>query len=273
MAFQFTSRPAMASLFSEIRKLPAYRELIVNFAAREIKAKYKQAVLGVSWAVLQPLLQIMVITLVFSVFARVPSEGIPYPLYLFTCQLPWLFFANALNRGTTALTNQSGLITKIYFPRESLVIAGLLASLVDFAIAAIIYVGMLFYYSVDLTPYALMAIPLFLAQIILVFGLMLMLAPLNAFYRDVGQLMPVLIMFWMYLTPIMYPKSLVPERFQSLYTLNPMVGIMDGYRSALLRHEFPDLSLLLYALAIGGVTLMIGYSQFKRVEMKLADIA
>lgn len=260
-------------MLSEIRKLPAYRELIINFAMREIKAKYKQAALGVSWAVLQPMLQILVMTLVFSVFARVPSEGIPYPVYLFTCLLPWLFFANCLNRGTAALTNQAGLITKIYFPRESLVIAGLIASLVDFAIAASLYVLMLIVYGVSLTPYALYAIPLFLAQAILVFGLMLLLAPLNAFYRDVSQLMPVLVQFWMYLTPIMYPLHLVPERFQSLYVLNPMVGIMDGYRAVLLRHEMPDLGLLAYAFAVGLVLLIFGYSQFKRVEMKLADIA
>lgn len=260
-------------MINELKKLPAFRELIINFAIREIKAKYKQAALGVSWAVLQPLLQIVIMTLVFSVFARVPSEGIPYPLFLFTCLLPWLFFAGALNRGTTALTNQAGLITKIYFPRESLVIAGLIASLVDFAIAASLYVLMLIYYGVSLSPYALMAIPIFVAQTILVFGLMLLLAPLNAFYRDVSQLMPVLIQFWQYLTPIMYPMKMVPERYQALYSLNPMVGIMEGYRSVLLRHEMPDLTLLAYAYGVGIVLLIFGYSQFKRVEMKLADIA
>ena len=260
-------------MLKELKKLPAFRELIFNFAMREIKAKYKQAALGVSWAVLQPLLQIVIMTLVFSVFARVPSEGIPYPLFLFTCLLPWLFFAGALNRGTTALTNQAGLITKIYFPRESLVIAGLIASLVDFAIAASLYVLMLFYYGVALTPYALLAIPIFIIQMILVFGLMLMLAPLNAFYRDVSQLMPVLIQFWMYLTPIMYPMKMVPERFHALYTLNPMVGIMEGYRSVLLRHQLPDWGLLANAFVVGIVVLIFGYSQFKRVEMKLADIA
>ncbi|MDP2834907.1 MAG: ABC transporter permease [Pseudomonadota bacterium] len=259
-------------MINELKKLPAYRELIVNFAMREIKAKYKQAALGVTWAVLQPLLQIVIMSLVFSVFARVPSEGIPYPLFLFTCLLPWLFFAGALTRGTTALTNQAGLITKIYFPRESLVIAGLLASLVDFAIAASLYVLMLMYYGVSLSAYALMAIPIFFAQMILVFGLMLLLAPLNAFYRDVSQLMPVMIQFWMYLTPIMYPMKLVPERFQWLYILNPMVGIMDGYRSVMLRHEMPDLGLLAYAYGVGIILLIFGYSQFKRVEMKLADI-
>lgn len=260
-------------MYSELKKLPAYRELIINFAMREIKAKYKQAALGVSWAVLQPLLQILVMTMVFSIFARVPSEGFPYPLFLFTCLLPWLFFAGALNRGTTALTNQSGLITKIYFPRESLVIAGLLASLVDFAIAASLYVIMLILYGFALTPYALLVIPIFFAQLILVFGLMLLLAPLNAFYRDVSQFMPVLISFWQYLTPIMYPMKMVPERYQALYSLNPMVGIMEGYRSALLRHEMPDLNLLAYAYGVGIVLLIFSYTQFKRVEMKLADIA
>lgn len=255
------------------KNLYAYRELIINFAMREIKAKYKQAVLGVTWAVLQPLLQILVMTIVFSVFARVPSEGFPYPLYLFTCLLPWLFFSGALNRGATALTYQAGLISKIYFPRESLVLASLFAALVDFAIAASLYVLMLMYYGVALTPYALLAIPIFLVQLILVLGMMLCLAPLNAFYRDVGQLMPVLIQFWMYLTPIMYPASLVPERFRDIYYLNPMVGIMDGYRSVILRNELPDFTLLAYALGLGIVVLVIGYMQFKRVEMKLADIA
>lgn len=260
-------------MWEDIAKLVQYRELIANFAMREIKAKYKQSILGITWAVLQPLLQILIMTLVFSVLVRVPSEGFPYPLYMFTCLLPWLFFANALNRGASALTNQTGLITKIYFPREVLVIAGLLASLVDFAIAAAIYILMFFFYNASLSYFALMAIPIFLAQLIIVFGLMLIFAPLNAFYRDISQLIPVLLQFWMFLTPIMYPLKIVPEKLRIFYALNPLVGLMDGYRAALIRHEIPDLALLAYAYFVGIALLLFGYKQFKRVEMKIADIA
>ena len=262
-----------ASMLADVRKLPAYQELIVNFTLREIKAKYKQAFLGVTWALIQPVVLMAMLTVVFSYFARIPSDGLPYPLFLFTALLPWQYFSSALNRGTGALLNQAALITKIYFPRESLVLASLAAALVDFAITAIVFIALLVYYQVAPTLTWLWVVPVFLIQTILSLGLMLYLAPLNAMYRDVGQAIPLAIQVWMYATPIMYPASLVPESVRPYYFLNPMAVIIESYRSAMLRNQTPDLPLLAFAAAVAIVLLASGYLVFKRLESRIADVA
>ena len=262
-----------ASMLADLRKLPDYRELIVNFTLREIKAKYKQALLGIAWAIIQPVVLMAMLTVVFSYFARVPSDGFPYPLFLFAALLPWQFFSGALNRGASALTNQAALITKIYFPRESLVIAALAAALVDFAITALVFIALLFYYRVVPTASWLWIVPILMVQITFALGVMLFLAPLNAFYRDVGQAMPLAIQVWMYATPIMYPASLVPQSIRPYYFLNPMAVFIESYRSAILRNETPDMSLLFTATVVSVLVLVAGYGTFKRMEKGLADVA
>ena len=260
-------------MLADIKKLPDYRELIINFALREIKAKYKQAFLGITWAIIQPIVLLGMMTVVFSYFARIPSEGLPYPLFLFTALLPWNLFSGALSRGTSALTNQSALITKIYFPRESLVLASLAAASVDFAIAAIVFVALLGYYGVAPTLTWLWVIPTFAVQLTLTLGLMLFLAPLNTIYRDVGQAIPLFIQVWMYATPIMYPASLVPASVRPYYLLNPMAAIIESYRSAMLRNETPDLPFLAFAALLALLSLVGGYYLFKRLERGIADVA
>ena len=262
-----------ASLLTELSKLPEYGELIVNFTLREIKAKYKQAFLGVTWALIQPIVLMAMLTVVFSYFARIPSDGVPYPLFLFTALLPWQYFSSALNRGTGSLVNQAALITKIYFPRESLVLASLAAALVDFAITAIVFVAMLVYYQMAPTLTWLWVVPVFLIQTVLSLGLMLYLAPLNAMYRDVGQAIPLAIQVWMYATPIMYPASLVPDNIRPYYFLNPMAVFIESYRSAMLRNQMPNLPLLALAAAFAIVLLASGYLVFKRLESRIADVA
>jgi lipopolysaccharide transport system permease protein len=262
-----------ASMLADLRKLPEYRELIVNFTLREIKAKYKQAFLGITWAIIQPVVLMAMLTIVFSYFARVPSDGFPYPLFLFAALLPWQFFSNALSRSTGALVNQAALITKIYFPRESLVLAALVAALVDFAITAIVFVALLVYYRVMPTASWLWIVPILLAQITFSLGLMLFLAPLNAFYRDIGQALPLAIQVWMYATPIMYPAGLVPQGLRPYYFLNPMAVFIESYRSAILRNESPDMPLLIMATVFSVVVLVGGYRTFKRMEKGLADVA
>ena len=242
-------RYMQASLLTELSKLPEYRELIVNFTLREIKAKYKQAFLGVTWALIQPIVLMAMLTVVFSYFVRIPSDGLPYPLFLFAALLPWQFFSSALNRGTGSLVNQSALITKIYFPRESLVLASLVAALVDFAITALVFAALLVYYQVAPTLTWLWVVPVFLIQTILSLGLMLYLAPLNAIYRDVGQAIPLAIQVWMYATPIMYPASIVPENIRPYYFLNPMAVFIESYRGAMLRDQTPNLPSLASAAA------------------------
>ncbi len=260
-------------MLADIKKLPDYQELIVNFALREIKAKYKQALLGITWAIIQPIVLMGMMTIVFSYFARIPSEGLPYPLFLFTALLPWQFFSGALSRGTGSLTNQSALITKIYFPRESLVLASLAAALVDLAIASIVFVALLVYYGVAPTVNWLWVIPTFAIQLALSLGLMLFLAPLNAIYRDVGQAIPLFTLVWMYATPIMYPASLVPASVRPYYLLNPMAAIIESYRSAMLRNETPNLPFLAVAAVLALLLLFGGYYLFKRLEKEIADVA
>ena len=260
-------------MLTDFMKLPDYRELIVNFTLREIKAKYKQAFFGITWALIQPLVLMAMLTLVFSYLARIPSEGFPYSLFLFTALLPWQFFSGALSRGTYSLVNQAALITKIYFPRESLVLASFAAALVDFAITAVVFVALLGYYRVAPTLQWLWVMPIFAIQSVLALGLMLFLAPLNAMYRDVGQAIPLAIQVWMYATPIMYPASLVPPNVRPLYFLNPMAGIIEGYRSAILRSETPDLTTLMVSAAFAAVSLISGYYVFKRLERRIADVA
>lgn len=262
-----------SKMLRNLKELVEHRELILNFAAREILSKYKQALLGVAWTVLQPLMLLLILTLVFSYFARVPSEGYPYPLYLFCGLLPWLFFSGAISRGVMSLVNQRGLITKIYFPRECIVLAALLAAMVDLFFASLVYAALLMYYGHMPTLLWIYTLPVFAIQACFALGLMLLLAPLNAFYRDVGQMTPFLLQLWMYLTPIMYPLSLIPAEYRAYFVLNPMVGIIEAYRDVMLRNITPDPATLGYSAIAALAFLVLGYTLFKRVELKLADVA
>lgn len=260
-------------MLTALKTILGYHELIANFAAREIKAKYKQAALGVTWTILQPLLQMLILTLVFSYFVRVPSEGYPYAIFLFCGLLPWLFFTGAVSRGTSSLVNLRALITKIYFPRETLVLAGLIAAIVDLVFSSAVFIGLVAYFHLPVTWHWLWIIPIFAMQVTLVLGFMLVLAPLNAVYRDVGQMVPLLLQMLMYLTPVMYPASMVPRHLHTLYFLNPMACLIEAYRDVMLRAQLPDLNHMAYVLVISLVTLVLGYMYFKRVEISIADVA
>ncbi|HZR03878.1 MAG TPA: ABC transporter permease [Burkholderiales bacterium] len=260
-------------MLAEIRKLPGYRELIVNFTLREIKGKYKQAFFGVAWAMIQPIVLMLILTLVFSYIAGIRSDGIPYPVFLFAGLLPWQFFSGALTRGTNALVNQASLITKVYFPRESLVVSSMAAAMVDFGITTLVFIALLIYYRVAPTVHWLWIVPLLLTQMTLALGLMLILAPLNTLYRDVGQAVPLAMQLWMYATPLMYPATLVPASIRPYYFLNPMAVLIEGYRDAIFRNTAPDPWRFLYVVVIAGAVLIAGYSLFKRLERTMADVA
>jgi lipopolysaccharide transport system permease protein len=255
-----------------LRSLFSYRELLYFLVVREVKAKYKQTVLGVSWAILQPLALMVVFTVVFSIFTRLPSDGVPYPVFSYCALLPWSFFAGVLARGTGVLVANAVLVKKVYFPREIIPLALALSALVDFAVGGLLFLAFLWYFQIALTANAAYVLPVFLVQFVLVLGLVLFLAPLNAFYRDVGHVIPLLLQVWMFATPIIYPLSVVPERLRPLYALNPMAGVIDGYRRALLHGVAPDA----LAFGIGALTavviLAVGLAFFKRVEFRLADI-
>lgn len=221
-------------MFEKIRELVKYKELLLNIVIREIKVRYKQSVLGIFWSILQPLSMMIVFTIVFSRVAKIPSDGIPYPLFSYTALLPWIFFATSLSFAISSLVSNASLLTKIYFPREIFPIASILAAFVDFCIAAVIFLAILVYYKVTFTMNAFYIIPILLIQVMITLAVSLFASAVNVYYRDVKYALPFIIQLWMYLSPVIYPVSSVPDKFRSIYMLNPMAPILNGYRNVLI---------------------------------------
>ncbi len=258
-------------MIEKIRELIKYKELLLNIAIREIKVRYKQSILGILWSILQPLSMMIIFTIVFSRFARIPSDGIPYPLFSYTALLPWTFFATSLSFAIPSLVSNANLLQKIYFPREIFPIASILAAFVDFFIASIIFVAILIFYKVAITLNAFYIIPILLIQVLLTLAVSLFASAVNVYYRDVKYALPFFIQLWMYLSPVIYPVSSVPDRFRSLYMLNPMAPIIDGYRKTLLLGIPPDFYCFGIAVLITLIILFLSYKYFKMVEMSFAD--
>jgi lipopolysaccharide transport system permease protein len=254
------------------KTLVQYRDLLYFLWLRDVKAKYKQTVLGVAWAVLQPVMLMFVFTVVFSYFARLPSDGAPYALFSYCALLPWQFFAGVLSRGAGGLLSNQVLVKKVYFPREIILFAVVASAAVDFVISAAVFGGLLWFYEVPVTLHTLWIIPVLMMQVLFVLGLILVLSPLNVFYRDIGIVIPMILQLWMYATPIIYPLSVVPARLHPYYALNPMAGIVEAYRSILLHHVSPESSYLMLAAVVSCVTFIAGLMYFKRVEFRLADV-
>lgn len=256
----------------KLSELWEYRELLYFLAWREIKVRYKQTALGVAWAVLQPLLAMLIFSLFFGRLARIPSDGLPYPLFAFVGLVPWTFFANALTQASNSLVTSSHLISKVYFPRLALPISSVLAALLDLLIGIAVLVLFMAYYGVS--PSSKIAwLPLFaLLGAVTALGMGLWLSALNVEYRDFKYTVPFLTQLWLFATPIAYPSSLVPEGWRTLYALNPMVGVVEGFRWALLGAP-SDLSLM---VAVSGTTaaifLLFGAYYFRRMERCFADV-
>ena len=259
-------------MFEPFQNLWRHRDLVVSLALRDIKARYKQTALGVAWAVLQPLSMMLIFTLVFSLFAKVPSDGLPYPIFAYSALLFWTFFGATISGGTASMVQNAALIRKIYFPRETLLVAVMIAAAVDLLIASSIFVGMLIYYQVALTWTALWVMPLVLMQMALALGVVSLTSALHVNYRDIGHGLPLLVQIWMFATPVAYPMTVVPEWLRPLYVLNPMAPIIDGYRRAILHGQGPDLA----ALAVSAVVIVCltatTLTIFKRAERTFADV-
>ena len=256
-----------------LRDLWLYRELIYFLTWRDLKVRYKQTLLGASWAILQPFLTMVVFSIFFGGLAKVPSDGVPYPIFSFAALVPWGLFSNAISVAGRSLVQNRHMITKIYFPRVILPLSATLAGVVDFLIAFVILIGMLFYYKMPLTIYAL-TIPLFLLlALITSIGIGLWLAALNVQYRDVGYVTPFLTQFWMFITPIAYGASMVPQKWQFLYSLNPMTGVVEGFRWALLgtSQGAPGTQLVI-SFAVSMILLLTGLLYFRRMERTFADM-
>lgn len=262
----------MITIFKNIRQIANYNELLFNLALREIKVKYKQSVLGILWVILQPLAMMVIFTVIFSRFVKVPSDGIPYPIFSLAALLPWSFFASALSHAIPSISSNSSLVTKIYFPREVFPLACLLAALFDFLITSIIFIIMMIFYNIPMTINILYVIPLVMIQITFIFGVSLFASAVNVYYRDVKYIVPFAIQLWMYASPVIYPVSIIPKHLQALYMLNPMAPIIDGYRKTLLLGVAPDLFYLGIAAVVTAAIFIMSYGFFKKTEMSFADV-
>jgi len=257
------------------RELMAYRELLLFLVMRDIKVRYKQTVLGVAWAVLQPLFTTVVFTLVFSVFAGVPSNGAPYPVFAFVALIPWTFFSTAVGQAGLSLVNQQALLTKVYLPRVFIPASSIGGALVDMGISfGVLAVLMLVYRLVP--TWGVLAVPLLAAlTTVLALGVGLTLAALTVSYRDFKHVVPFMLQVWMYLSPVIWSESIIPDRYRRyawLLWLNPMTGIIDGFRSAFLGDPWNTASLAVSA-AVSGAALFVGLHYFRRAERRFADVA
>lgn len=259
-------------LRSHLKVLYGYRELLWMWTLRDIKVRYKQSLLGAAWAILQPLSMMAIFSVIFTYLVRVPTEGIPYPIFSYTALLPWTFFAASVSFGVPSVVNNMNLVTKIYFPREILPIAAVAASFIDFLVASVVYLGMMVVFRLGL-HITMLLVPLLLAvQIVLTLGVVLLAAAVNVRYRDVRFVVPLAVQLWMYATPIIYPVSLVPERWRTMYMLNPMAGLIEGYRAVILKGQWPNLTSLGLAALVSLCLFWLGYRVFKAMEVEFADI-
>jgi len=249
-----------------------YRELLSELTMREIKQRYKQSVLGYAWVILNPFFQMLVMAFVFSFIMRIPNLGVPYPIFLYAGLLPWTLFANSLGSASNALVGNAGLITKIYFPREIFVISTIIAKIVDFLLALSIFVAFMFYYHLSVNWNILWVIPIFAIQQLFTYGISLFLAAANLFYRDIQYLLGLVILIWMYLTPVIYPTELFPDKYRWIFQLNPMAVIINAYRQVVLGGGMPNIQSLGIALILSLIILVGSYKFFKKLEGIFADI-
>jgi lipopolysaccharide transport system permease protein len=256
-----------------LKDLWIYRELVYFLTWRNLKVRYKQTALGATWAILQPFLTMVVFSIFFGNLAKVPSDGVPYPIFSYTALLPWTLFAKALTDASHSLVQSSHMITKVYFPRLILPLASILSGLVDFALAFLVLFFMMLYYGIVPTA-AVWTLPLFvLLAMITALGVGFWLSAMNVLYRDIGYVLPFLTQFWMTLTPIAYPASLLPEQWRLVYALNPMTGVVEGFRWALLGSTASaPTGMLAVSTTISIIVLITGLYYFKRMERRFADM-
>ncbi|HEX6597869.1 MAG TPA: ABC transporter permease [Gemmatimonadaceae bacterium] len=259
------------SLVAGLRGLRDYWDLLLTLSIHRIKVRYKQSALGLAWALIQPLALMLIYTLVFSIFARVKTPGVPYPIFAYAALLPWTFFSTGLTSATNGLVSNTQLVTKVYFPREILPLSYIIAALVDLAVASVVMVGMMAYYHVALTGAVVWVLPVTLILTMLLTSASLVLSGLQVKFRDIGMAMPLVLQLWMFASPVVYPLEQVPARFRDLYMLNPMVGVIQNFRAALLGQALDTRSLLI-SVIVALVLLPASYVYFKHVEATVADV-
>jgi lipopolysaccharide transport system permease protein len=263
---------AWPNVAQHLRRLFEYGDLLRTLSIHRINVRYRQTLLGVAWAVVQPLLMMTVFTLVFSKMGQMSSEGMPYALFAYTALLPWTFFSTGVTNATGSLVNHSALITKVYFPREILPITYVIAALFDFVIGLAALAALMLWFEVAITSAVLYLIPVVALLGAWILAVSLIVSAAQVRWRDVGVAMPVFVQILMFVSPVIYPLGLVPEAWQPWYLLNPMAGIIDAFRDVLLRAQFPDLVPLAYSAAVTACALPVAYLVFKRAEATMADI-
>ena len=265
-------QPSKGLFHFDLRELWQYKELLYFLIWKEVKVRYKQMIIGGAWAILQPLLTMVIFTIIFGRLAKIPSDGMPYPVFTYTALLPWMLFAQALTRSGGSLVYNANLITKVYFPRLLVPLSAALAPIVDFIVSFLILLGMLAWYGIPPTL-GILALPFFLAlTLVTAMSVNLWLAPLNVKYRDVAHTLPFLSQIWMYASPVAYPLSLIPQKWQFLYSINPMVGVIEGFRWALLGKQSPNFMAMVMSIIVVMALFLGGIFYFKKMEQTFADV-
>ncbi|MBN1217549.1 MAG: ABC transporter permease [Anaerolineae bacterium] len=264
--------PSKGWVSLRLDKLWAYRELLYFFVWRDIKVRYKQTVMGASWAIIQPLFTMVIFSLFFGRLAKVPSDGLPYPIFSYAALVPWTFFANALNQASNSLVQNANMLKKVSFPRMTMPIATVFAGIVDFVLAFSVLLGMMFFYGLVPTINALW-LPLFLLLALATsLGVSLWLSAMNVQFRDVRYITPFLVQAWLFATPIAYPSSLLSKPWRTLYGINPMVGVVEGFRWALLGTDTAPGPILIVSTLVALGLLVSGAFYFRRMEKTFADV-
>jgi homopolymeric O-antigen transport system permease protein len=256
-----------------LRELWEYRELLYFLTWRDIKVRYKQTILGAAWAIIQPFMTMIVFSLFFGRLAQIPSDGIPYPIFSYAALLPWTFFASGLTNSSNSLVGNANLIQKVYFPRLVVPVSAVLGGLPDFALAFLVLIGMMIFYGIAPTAASILWLPVFLLlALVTSLGVGLWLSALNVEYRDIRYVVPFLVQFWLFATPVSYPSSLLGEPWRTLYGLNPMVGVVEGFRWALLGSGSPPGPMVAVSALAAIVILVSGAFYFRRMEKTFADV-
>jgi len=264
--------PNKRLFYLNLRGIWEYRELLLFLAWRDLKTRYAQTTIGFAWAIIQPVAMMLLFTLVFSNFAKLPSDGVPYPLFVYAALLPWGYFSRSLDKSSFSMVAESNLITKVYFPRIIVPISATLVGMIDFAIAFLLLLVMMAFYGV-LPSWEALFVPMFLLLIMLIsLAVSLWLAALFVRFRDIAAAMPLVTQIWMFASPVVYPVSMVPEQWQWIYNLNPMAGVIEGFRWALLKTAPPALGGMAVTDVCVVVLLLLGMSYFNRMERQFADV-
>ena len=260
------------SFVADLNNLWQYKELLYFLIWRDVKVRYKQTVIGGAWAIIQPVVTMVMLTVVFGNFAKIPSDGLPYPIFAYTALLPWTYFARALGGSGTSVVSGAHLLTKVYFPRLIMPLSAATAPVVDFALSFIVLLGLMVWYGIGWT-WNIFALPFFMfIAFITSLSVGLWLAPLNVRYRDISYAIPFLSQIWMYASPVVYPVSIVPDRWKFLYSLNPMSGVIEGFRWSLLGKDSPEFSVMAVSFGVVVALLLSGIVFFRKTERTFADV-